>query len=294
MSFIPKLAKELQSFESIEEMNRHMDLHYLALKDILTDSFDRVFHVLKKYSCKAAGVCWLKQDNLAAQAEVSTKTVERTLKLLKDTGVLKIYHTKRGNGLNGNCYYVLQPYTGELLMDDEEIVEVEEGGNVGAVEFLANYAIPAFNLNQINEKLFKSSFKTLQSSLKHLEEDYSDSARVQSNIINPLNLDNTLYAYEAIIEHLVENNFSHNAATEIVAKVVQSNRIEPLKLLVACAKALNKFRKRLTLKKPIESVVAYLVCLIHKEIEPDFVYSSPKTKTIEVTRKPIFYNWLEN
>jgi hypothetical protein len=39
---------------------------------------------------------------------------------------VKIYHTKRSNGLNESCYYVLQPFKGELTVGEEIIVSVDE------------------------------------------------------------------------------------------------------------------------------------------------------------------------
>jgi hypothetical protein len=81
------------------------------------------------------------------------KTVERAMKLLKEIGVIKIYHTKRSNGLNGNCYYVLQPFQGDLAIDDEEIVSVEEG-NVGAEESPQPYETPKAGDYQTKDKLY--------------------------------------------------------------------------------------------------------------------------------------------
>jgi hypothetical protein len=68
MTFIPKLAYELQSFASITEMNQHMNYHFAALKDHLTRRNDVIFHLIKKYACKVVGVCWLKQESLACFA----------------------------------------------------------------------------------------------------------------------------------------------------------------------------------------------------------------------------------
>lgn len=156
MTYIPKLAYQLQSFASIQEMNQHMNYHFAALKDKLTKSNDVIFHIIKKYACKVAGVCWLKQENLAGFADVSVKTVERAIKFLKENVVIKIFHSKQLNGLNGNCYYVLQPFEGQLLMDEEVIFIIEEG-NVGAGEELESYITPNLPDHQLTDKLFISS-----------------------------------------------------------------------------------------------------------------------------------------
>jgi hypothetical protein len=176
MTYIPKLAYELQSFESLSEMNQHMNYHFSSLKYQLTKSNDVIFHLIKKYACKVAGVCWLKQESLASFADVSVKMVERAIKFLKENGVIKIFHTKRSNGLNGNCYYVLQPLEGQVVTDEEELVNLEEG-NVGAVEALETYETATHKDHQTTDTLFTSSTKALESSLKRKEEEIIYSAR---------------------------------------------------------------------------------------------------------------------
>jgi hypothetical protein len=97
------------------------------------------------------------------------KTVERAIMFLKENGVIKIFHTKRSNGLNGNCYYVLQPFEDQFKMDDEKVVNVDEG-NVGAREGQVSYETPMLKEHQTTEKLFISSDKALKNSLKTKEE----------------------------------------------------------------------------------------------------------------------------
>jgi hypothetical protein len=296
MTYIPKLALELQSFSSVRELNHHMNLHYLSFKNTLTKSNDVIFHLIKKYACRVAGVCWLKQDSLANLAQVSVKTVERAMKLLKDMGVIKIYHTKRSNGLNGNCYYVLQPFQGEIAIDDEEIVSVEES-NVGAVDGLQPYEAPKPEDNQTNDKLFLSSFKALEISQKQKnEEEIINNARVQSNNINLLNINQTAptktvskVEYKAFVNFLVENQFAEDAAVEITNRVLQSCTVsKPIQVIRAFSKACLKFTKRLAYHQPILSVVEYFVKLVVEEIHPSYS-ANPQRKTIshpETTGNP--------
>jgi hypothetical protein len=161
VTYIPPIALKLKTFTSVEEMNEHMNLQYLLIKNRLTKSYDLIFHLIKKYSCKVAGVCWLKQEKLAEWASVSVKTVERGLYFLKENGVVKIYHTKRSNGLNGHSYYVLQRFEGEMPLDDEEIVGVEER-NVGAVDVVGDYETVGFEGGKVDDKRPLSSYKALK------------------------------------------------------------------------------------------------------------------------------------
>lgn len=155
MSHVPKIAYKLQSFTSVEEMNKQMNFHYRHIKELLTPSFDQVFHLLKKYSCKVPGVCWLKQGTIAQDLNVSIKTVERAIKFLKEQHIIKIYHTKRGN-LNANSYYVFQPCTKFL---EEEIFLVEEAEEVIVGTEEVQKPLEPQGLGELDkqEKLFRNS-----------------------------------------------------------------------------------------------------------------------------------------
>ncbi|WP_442596670.1 hypothetical protein [Neobacillus sp. D3-1R] len=266
MTYIPKLALELQSFSSIEEMNHHMNLHYVAWKGQLTKSSDSIFHLIKKFSCKVAGVCWLKQENLSEYARVSIKTVERAIHFLKEKGILKIYHTKRSNGLNGNCYYVLQPFQGELVTDVEEIISVEEG-NVGAVGGAGTVDTTGVVGGQNKDKLFLSSNQALENSFKASEEEkINNSARVGLKE-NRVKAD----VREDLVQFLITNHFSKEAARDITNRVLQScTNMNPYTILKSYPCALAKFRKRLAYSQPIISVVDYYVRLVLEEIQPSY------------------------
>jgi hypothetical protein len=272
MTFIPKLAYELQSFASIPEMNRHMNYHFAALKDQLTRSNDVIFHLIKKYSCKVAGVCWLKQESLACFANVSVKTVERAIKFLKENGVIKIFHTKRSNGLNGNCYYVLQPFDGQIMTDDEKVVFLDEG-NVGAGEELVSYETPMLKDHQTTEKLSKSSDKALEISLK-TKEELINNARVRSNnnkIINikeqaPTNCISTV-DYQKLVRHLVNKRFPEKVACKITNSVLKTfPTINPVYIVRSYQRAFFKLQKRLAYPEPILSIFDYYMSLVREEL----------------------------
>jgi hypothetical protein len=269
MTYIPPIALQLKTFTSVDEMNVHMNLQYVIIKNRLTKSFDMIFHLIKKYACKVAGVCWLKQEKLAELASVSVKTVERGLHFLKENGVVKIYHTKRLNGLNGHSYYVLQRFEGELPIDDEEIVGVEER-NVGAVDVVGDYETVGFEGDDVDDKHPLSSYKALESSFdpKEEEEIYKH-AREKSKIhSNSIKEDHC----QELVGFLVHNGFSSEAAGEITERLLEKNEgiIAPV-IMNAYLGALRKFRKRLAYQKPVYSVVDYVVKLVQDEIRPGYV-----------------------
>jgi hypothetical protein len=274
MTYVPKLALELQSFSTVEEMNDHMNLHYYSIKNNITKSQDSIFHLIKKYACVVAGVCWLKQDSLAKFAEVSTKTVERGLKFLKDLGVLKIYHTKRSNGLNGNCYYVLQPYQKELLIDSEEIISVEE--NVGAGEGLKDYDTTGLESTPSKEKLLRSSVKALESSFKTKnEEEINNNARVLSNRYSINNYKEHVPTklvskedFQILVQHLIKKQFSVKAARKMITHVIKTFPSKaPLLIMSANERAYSKLQRRLKYEEPILSLVDYFLTLVTAELQ---------------------------
>jgi hypothetical protein len=275
MTYIPKLAFELQSFSTVEEMNDHMNLHYYSFKNNITKSQDSIFHLIKKYACVVAGVCWLKQVSLAKFAGVSTKTVERGLKFFKDLGVLKIYHTKRSNGLNGNCYYVLQPYQKEELIDSEEIVSVEEE-NVGTEEGLPDCKTTGLETTKLKDNLLRNSVKALESSYKTKnEEEYINNARVLSNRYSINNfkefVPTTLVSqedYQILVQHLVKNQFLEKDARKIIAHVIKAFPCKvPVSIMKANEKAFFQLQKRLKYAEPIFSLVDYFLTLVAAELQ---------------------------
>jgi CRISPR/Cas system CSM-associated protein Csm2 small subunit len=268
VTYIPPIALKLKTFSSVEEMNEHMNLQFLLIKSKLTKSYDVIFHLIKKYACKVAGVCWLKQEKLAELASVSVKTVERGLHFLKENGVVKIYHTKRSNGLNGHSYYVLQRFEGELPLDDEVIVGVEEI-NVGAVDVVGDYETVGFEEGNVEDKRPLSSYKALESSFETKEENIYKPAREKFKIYsNAIKEDHC----QELVGYLVHNGFSREAASEITERVLEKNEgIIASVIMKAYLGALRKFRERLVYQKPVYSVVDYVVKLVQDEIRPGYV-----------------------
>jgi DNA-binding transcriptional regulator YhcF (GntR family) len=238
-------------------MNEHMNRQYLLMKNRLTKSYDVIFQLIKKYACKVAGVCWLKQEKLAEMASVSVKTVERGLKFLKENGVVKIYHTKRSNGLNGHSYYVLQKFEGDLPLVDEEIVAVEER-NVGAEDVVGDCETAGVEGCNQDEKRSLSSYKALESSFEMKEEENiciraREVLKITSHSIKEDD-------YQELVGFLVHNGFSREAAGEITERVLEKNeRIMAPVIIEAYLRALRKFRERLEYRKPVYSVVDYVV-----------------------------------
>jgi DNA-binding Lrp family transcriptional regulator len=97
---------EYQSFNSIEELNHHVDLY----RHHTTATQFRVLWFISRFAVKYPGAAHLKAATIAEGLGISTKTVYRALKSLADIGAIVKYKTIRPkSGGQGANIYVIQP-----------------------------------------------------------------------------------------------------------------------------------------------------------------------------------------
>ncbi|MGX5572164.1 helix-turn-helix domain-containing protein [Bacillus toyonensis] len=103
--------KELQSFQTVDEMNETIRSFLYKHTHELSESAINVLKYLARHSCKIPGVSFLKVATIAAALEISTRTVQRVLKILENFEVLARHKTIRKEGKlrggNGHNVYVL-------------------------------------------------------------------------------------------------------------------------------------------------------------------------------------------
>lgn len=95
-----------QTFSSVDEMTEQIKI-FESLYDI-TPAAKAVLNTLKLHSKRFIGVCWLYREEIARKAGVSLSSVKRTIKALKEIGILTVHehiHTKRG-GKTHNIYVI--------------------------------------------------------------------------------------------------------------------------------------------------------------------------------------------
>ncbi|MDA1774327.1 helix-turn-helix domain-containing protein [Bacillus cereus] len=106
-----KQYKELQSFQSVEEMNEALCSFLYKHTHQLSDSAIKVLKFLARHSCKIPGVSFLKVGTIAEKLEISDRTVRRVLKVLEGFEVITRHKTIRTEGKlrggNGHNVYVL-------------------------------------------------------------------------------------------------------------------------------------------------------------------------------------------
>lgn len=107
--------KELQSFGSIEEMNKAVRGFLYAHKHELTASAVSVIKIVSRYACKIVGVAFLKVNTIARLIGISERTVQRALKLLVSFGVIERKSTIRKQGGSGHNVYVIRNVTADVV-----------------------------------------------------------------------------------------------------------------------------------------------------------------------------------
>lgn len=109
-----KTLKKLQSFSTIQEMNKALKLH--QSKHDLSKTDRAILHILSRYACKFIGVCYLRKQRIAEAAGFkSRRTAIRACQRLEALGIIKQYETRRQKKDRRQApnIIVLQPFSDE-------------------------------------------------------------------------------------------------------------------------------------------------------------------------------------
>lgn len=302
MNNVYMFARQYQTFSSVKEMNLHMNNYFYSNKEQLTESYIRIFDILKQFACKVPGVSWLKRETIAEHAHVSVKTVERALNTYKMHNVLKIIHTKRKNGLKGPSFYVLLPYENtedELVLDSiEEFEQIDSNEevkdkNVALSNIVSALAVPDLTTVFFQEKFFinsLNSFKFLINSFKINKDD--DEKEIHSSIKkinNELKIENMTTIQTIIFEMARKYHFSTEFSTEL-AKGINESDLKFITCTTELKSILNLSFKRLDVRiknkksEPITNIPAYFPYCIKTEIELYFKNKAASTKNMDISR----------
>ena len=116
--------KEYTTFNSVEEMDQHVEKHIQEHYYNLTKSERAIVFKIAAHALQHPGVCHLKAETIAAALEISTKTVYRAIKKLESLGIIRKVNYTRVKGGQGANIYVILPF--ELNVSSE----MSERGNV--------------------------------------------------------------------------------------------------------------------------------------------------------------------
>lgn len=147
--------KQYSTFESVEEMDNHVEQHIQQHYFNLTESERAIVFTIASRSLMYPGSSHLKASTIADAVEVSTKTVYRSIKKLVELGIIgKVAQTKL-NGIKGASIYKILPYDVSTEMS-ERVIEDEASNDTVCPPQSENQSLDSFNLL----KSFKTS--TLQ------------------------------------------------------------------------------------------------------------------------------------
>ncbi|PGQ04677.1 cytosolic protein, partial [Bacillus cereus] len=110
----------LSSFKDVEELNKtirtYRDNIRMSIKRTDVQSkLITLLEILKRHSCKYVGVSFLCKNRIAANMEVSYKTVQRLMKKLVDLGMIKQVAMKRTKDmLQTSNAIIIQPIVEEM------------------------------------------------------------------------------------------------------------------------------------------------------------------------------------
>lgn len=127
--------KQLQSFNSLDQLNESIKVAFQNFKSILTKSSMRVLAHVSTYSVKFLGVSFLSKQTIADALGVNIRTIRRSFRQLEELGLIKSYRLKRvkGDKRETSSAIVIQPLvsvlancpTKEVIYKQNNIINTE-------------------------------------------------------------------------------------------------------------------------------------------------------------------------
>jgi len=115
---------QYETFDSVQEMNQHVEEHIQQQYYELTESERAIVYKLASHSLNYPGVCHLKASTIADSLEISTKTVYRAIKKLESLGIIKKQTTTKEKGGRGANIYIILPVQSETCESHYKPFEV--------------------------------------------------------------------------------------------------------------------------------------------------------------------------
>lgn len=103
--------KQYATFDSVEEMDQHVEQHIKAHFYKLTEAERAIVFKLASRSLEHTGASHLKAATIAESLEISTKTVYRAVKKLVELKIIDKVAGKKLNGIKGASIYKILPYS---------------------------------------------------------------------------------------------------------------------------------------------------------------------------------------
>ncbi|MGG0655412.1 helix-turn-helix domain-containing protein [Rummeliibacillus pycnus] len=151
------------TFESVQEMDEHVECHIRKHFYNLTESDKVVLYKIASHALDYPGVCHLKAKTIAEVLDISLRTVFRCLKHLEELEIIQRIHTKKMNGIKGaNIISILTSH------DTSSVSHQEKADNdcESREEPTKFQKEPSYSLNQ-KHHYEKHTYPILNSSLRN-------------------------------------------------------------------------------------------------------------------------------
>lgn len=137
--------KQYSTFQSVEEMDNHVEQHIQQHYFNLTESERAIVFILASRSLMYPGASHLKASTISDAVEISTKTVYRSIKKLVDLEIIEKVAQTKLNGIKGASIYKILPYNVPTEVSQRVIVD-EASNDVVCPPQSENQSLESFNL----------------------------------------------------------------------------------------------------------------------------------------------------
>lgn len=144
MAFAFEYLEQYSTFNSVADMDQHVEQHIQQHYFNLTESERAIVFTLASRSLAYPGASHLKAETIANQVGVSTKTVYRSVKKLAQLGIIEKVAGTKLNGIKGANIYRILPYVPSSV--SERVIANETYNSVVCEQQTENQSSNSFNL----------------------------------------------------------------------------------------------------------------------------------------------------
>lgn len=264
--------EQYSSFDSVEEMDQHVEQHISTHYFDLTESERAIVFSLSQRSLMYPGASHLKAETIAETVGVSTKTVYRAIKKLVQLNIIEKVPGTKMNGIKGASIYMILPFNVPTEMSERE--NVEEVNNDKVLETKSeNQSFNSFNLSKTSslQEIYNNAHEEKEAAKEWMNEyqvmlfDFMDSLPLVDQLKDEL--------HKVVLASQVDNVKDFITAKNVIFKI-----------------AMDLKDGVLTISRTLRSVFAgaYSKALERKQS----ININPVGETPKCERKISFYDWL--
>ena len=239
--------RALQSFESVEEMNKAVKQHKKLVNSKKHKNIYKLLDVISQYSCKYVGVSWLCQRTLAKMLGVDYRTVQRGFDKLEELGIVTIHECYRDGGdrRQTSNVYVINP-----IKDTSVMVEVSDHKTPQTSTKLTN--------TDVTEKAVPSQENVLSEALKSKLPEALQSVSYFFDTDTTYSIVGTIYKAKASIDKSISIEEHAQEFETTIKQVIQSYKMGKVRSFNGVIfNAIKNLCKSIKLKSQLNSVFGF-------------------------------------